>query len=80
MKIHMLHNEEFIIEEKKIEDLRHFSEDEINEKYIKGEIRIVTEQARYHLYTIPEMLSSKKFNLNPEYQRRKRWSNNHRNR
>lgn len=76
MKIQKLQNEEFIIEEKQIEDLRHFNEDEINEKYIKGEIRIVTEQARYHLYTIPEMLSSNKFNLNPEYQRRKRWSDN----
>ncbi|GEM_PF-4457814 len=50
-----------------------FSDDEINEKYKKGEIRIVTEQARYPLDTIKTMLSGDKYNLNPEYQRRKRW-------
>lgn len=49
------------------------SDDEINEKYKKGEIRIVTEQARYPLDTIKTMLSGDKYNLNPEYQRRKRW-------
>ena len=76
MEIQKLQKEEFIIEEKKIEVIGDFSDDDINEKYIKGEIRIVTEQARYHLYTIPEMLASNKFNLNPEYQRRKRWSDN----
>lgn len=51
------------------------SEDEINEKYKKGEIRIVTEQARYPLDSIPTMLDSKKYILDPEYQRRKRWDN-----
>ncbi len=49
------------------------SDDKINEKYLKGEIRIITEQARYPLDTIPTMLNSGKYNLNPEYQRRKRW-------
>jgi hypothetical protein len=49
------------------------SDDEINEKYKKGEIRIVTEQARYPLDSIPTMLDSKKYILDPEYQRRKRW-------
>ena len=49
------------------------SDREINEKYKKGEIRIVTEQARYPLDTIPTMLDSKKYILDPEYQRRKRW-------
>ena len=51
------------------------SDDEINEKYKKGEIRIVTEQARYPLDSIPKMLESKKYILDPEYQRRKRWGN-----
>ena len=45
----------------------------INEKYSKGEIRIITEQARYPLDGIVGMLNSGKYNLNPEYQRRKRW-------
>lgn len=50
------------------------SDSDINEKYSKGEIRIITEQARYPLDTIPSMLESGKYDLNPEYQRRKRWS------
>lgn len=49
------------------------SDEKINEKYLKGEIRIITEQARYPLDTISTMLLSGKYNLNPEYQRRKRW-------
>ena len=49
------------------------SDEKINEKYLKGEIRIITEQARYPLDTIPTMLNSGKYDLNPEYQRRKRW-------
>jgi uncharacterized protein with ParB-like and HNH nuclease domain len=51
------------------------SDDEINEKYKKGEIRIVTEQARYPLDSIETMLDNKKYILDPEYQRRKRWNN-----
>ncbi|MBG1265704.1 DUF262 domain-containing protein [Nostoc sp. WHI] len=56
------------------------SDDEINEKYKKGEIRIVTEQARYPLDSIETMLDSKKYILNPEYQRRKRWGNTRKSR
>ena len=48
---------------------------EINEKYVKGEVRIVTEQARYPLSSIPQMLDSDNYLLRPEYQRRHRWSN-----
>jgi len=51
------------------------SDDNINEKYIKGEVRIVTEQARYPLRTIPGMLDSDDYELNPEFQRRHRWDN-----
>ncbi|MEG4803978.1 DUF262 domain-containing protein [Microcoleus sp. ARI1-B5] len=56
------------------------SDEQINNKYKRGEIRIVTEQARYPLDTIETMLDSKqgdskKYILNPEYQRRKRWDN-----
>lgn len=56
------------------------SDNEINEKYKKGEIRIVTEQARYPLDSIETMLDSKKYILNPEYQRRKRWNSNRKSR
>lgn len=49
------------------------SDDEINAKYTSGEIRIVTEQARYPLDTICSMLESGKYILHPDFQRRRRW-------
>jgi len=50
------------------------SDAEINKKYAKGEVRIVTETARYPLNTIPQMVVSGDYELNPEFQRRHRWS------
>lgn len=51
-----------------------FRDDEaINEKYVKGEVRIVTEQARYPLNTIVSIVESGTYDLNPEFQRRHRW-------
>jgi hypothetical protein len=47
---------------------------EINEKYVRGEIRIVTEQARYPLNTIKALVENPSYKLSPEYQRRHRWS------
>lgn len=47
---------------------------EITAKYISGDIRIVTEQARYFLDSIPTM-KSVKIDTTPEYQRRERWNN-----
>jgi hypothetical protein len=49
-------------------------DDEINQKYIKGEVRIITEQARYPLPSIVIMLSGNDYKLNPEFQRRHRWN------
>lgn len=49
--------------------------DAINEKYTKGEVRIVTEQARYPLNTILGLVESDDYILNPEFQRRHRWDN-----
>lgn len=46
----------------------------INEKYVRGEIRIVTEQARYPLNTIAQIAESPAYRLSPEYQRRHRWT------
>lgn len=66
--------ENFEIKDSKLEKINSISDEKINEKYLKGEIRIITEQARYPLDSIPSMLSSLKYNLNPEYQRRKRWN------
>jgi Protein of unknown function DUF262 len=47
----------------------------INHKYVKGDVRIVTEQARYPLNTIAVMVESNDYKLNPEFQRRHRWNN-----
>lgn len=44
---HLLPNEELSIPDLQEEDTSRLSDADINEKYIRGEIRIVTEQARY---------------------------------
>jgi hypothetical protein len=61
------------------------TDEELNSRYAKGEIRIVTEQARYPLAGILGMLKEEvegqggkketRYKLDPEYQRRHRWSN-----
>ncbi|WP_437591339.1 DUF262 domain-containing protein [Sorangium sp. So ce1000] len=60
------------------------TDEELNSRYAKGEIRIVTEQARYPLAGILTMLKDNiegedgkkqlRYMLDPEYQRRHRWS------
>lgn len=73
MEIKKFENE--IIEIFKTEEINNHivSDEEINEKYISGEVRIVTEQARYPLDTICTMLNSGKYQLRPDFQRRRRW-------
>lgn len=47
----------------------------INAKYAKGDVRIVTEQARYPLPTVVGMYEDQsKYVLNPDFQRRHRWN------
>ncbi|MEI6445436.1 MAG: DUF262 domain-containing protein [Nostocales cyanobacterium ELA583] len=72
---HLISGETFAFQDNLDTSHKSASNEEINEKYKKGEIRIVTEQARYPLDSIPTMLDSKKYILDPEYQRRKRWDN-----
>jgi hypothetical protein len=60
------------------------TDEELNSRYAKGETRIVTEQARYPLAGILKMLKEEivedagekelRYKLDPEYQRRHRWS------
>ena len=61
------------------------TDEELNQKYVRGEIRIVSETARYSLAGILAMLQEevtadesgkkeKRYKLDPEYQRRHRWS------
>lgn len=62
------------------------SDEELNSRYAKGDVRIVTESARYSLAGILAMLQETvelegsggkkelRYKLDPEYQRRHRWS------
>lgn len=50
------------------------SDAEIDERYVSGEVRIVLEQARYPLKQIPDVVQSADYNLQPDFQRRPRWS------
>lgn len=75
---YLLHGETFGQKKKSEIERLQLTDKEINEKYRRGEMRIITEQGRINLDTIQTMLESKqgnkqKYILNPEYQRRKRW-------
>ena len=54
-------------------DDRGLLDSEINSKYVKGEIRIVTEQARYPIKSIADIVEDPSYTISPEYQRRHRW-------
>ena len=66
------------------------TDEELNSRYVKGDIRIVTEQARYPLAGILQMLqetkqdesgkSALRYMLDPDYQRRHRWSDTRKSR
>ena len=61
-------------------ELNMLSEEEINEKYQKGEARIVTEQGSIKLPLIKDAFSSEKYERRPIYQRRITWDNRKRSR
>lgn len=71
---------EVFVQSKKKSTLVTMSDDDVNLKYKKGEIRIVTEQARYPIKSIKSMIDSGDYKLDPEYQRRKRWCNGRKSR
>jgi hypothetical protein len=66
------------------------TDEELNSRYAKGDIRIVTESARYPLAGILAMLQETvegndgkkelRYKLDPEYQRRHRWSDERKSR
>lgn len=66
------------------------TDEELNSRYAKGDIRIVTESARYSLAHILTMLRETvegeagqkelRYKLDPEYQRRHRWSDERKSR
>ena len=49
------------------------SDSDINSKYVTGEVRIVTEQARYPINTVVNIVEDPAYTISPEYQRRHRW-------
>jgi hypothetical protein len=49
------------------------TDEEIDERYVNAEVRIVVEQARYPLKQIPDIVGSADYNLQPSFQRRPRW-------
>lgn len=75
MQTNLLENEKVELFKPTNDNEQKFTDDEINDKYKKGEVRIVTEQARYPLNTIVTLVKSDDYILNPEFQRRHRWDN-----
>ena len=80
MEVTLLDNEVIRLSNESGDEWLPINDDQINEKYLKGEVRIITEQARYPLATIKGMIDSKKYNLNPEFQRRHRWTDGQKSR
>ena len=56
------------------------SDGDINSKYVKGEVRIVTEQARYPINSIANIVEDPSYEISPEYQRRHRWDDERKSR
>ena len=54
-------------------DYDEVSDSDLDQRYVSGAVRIVTEQARYPLPSIPDMVEGPDYELNPEFQRRRRW-------
>lgn len=65
--------EELKLGKERTMDNSKMSFDEITKKYHRGQIRIVTEQARYPLNTIVSLIDSGNYVLRPDFQRRHRW-------
>lgn len=60
--------------------IKKMSDQEINNKYEKGELRIVTEQGSFKLDLITAIFAQPKYNLRPEFQRRITWDTKKRSR
>ena len=55
-------------------DTNQLADSEIDSRYVSDEVRIVVEQARYPLKQVPEIVRSADYNLQPDFQRRPRWT------
>jgi len=77
---HLMDGEVFESNNRSDEKQLIFPDTEIDNKYRRGEMRIITEQGRINLHAIVTTLDStqggkSKYILTPAYQRRKRWDN-----
>ncbi|MEI5908355.1 DUF262 domain-containing protein [Bacillus spongiae] len=72
--MNLFENEDIKIFQEFTDESKEIDHDKINEKYQKGEVRIVTEQGRFQLTTVPSIVESEDYILDPEFQRRHRWS------
>lgn len=59
----------------KSQNSKKLTDEEINDKYEKGDQRIITEQGSYKLNLLPNLFSSKNYTLQPAFQRRITWDN-----
>jgi hypothetical protein len=72
--VHLFEGESVTIKrDERLSITQSMTDDEINNKYIAGDVRIVSEQARYPLDQVVTMIDSKKYILTPDFQRRRRW-------
>lgn len=74
MSAKLLPNEKLDLGRSEPEEKPPLSDEEISARYVSGEIRIVTDQARTQLAELPAVLSSGRWELRPDFQRRSRWS------
>ena len=57
----------------KSQNRKSLTDEEINDKYEKGDQRIITEQGAYKLNLLPNLFSSDNYTLQPAFQRRITW-------
>ena len=64
----LYNGEELKLGKRRIDDNDKMTFEEISQKYYKGQVRIVTEQARYPLNTIVNLINSGNYILKPGFQ------------
>jgi len=70
----LLPNEALDLGVKPVDVEPEMTDEQIAARYVSGEVRIVTDQGRTQLAELPVVLSSGRWELQPDFQRRARWS------
>jgi len=74
MATQLIPGEELVLVLAPAESSEEVTAESITARYVRGEIRIVTEQGRSQLPELPGSIDSGRYRLEPQYQRRRRWS------